>query len=68
MKVLFNGKVIGEVTTNRSLTVAEALYALGYDMNDVTDCEKAYNDGFEPAYVDDNGQHCIDFESIELEY
>ena len=68
MKVMFNEKVIGEITTNRSLTIEEAIYALGYDVNDIDDCEKAYNEGFEPAYLDDCGNYCIDVENCEMVY
>jgi len=68
MKVMFNEKVIGTVTTNRSLTIEEAIYALGYDVTDEEDCEKAYNDGFEAAYIDDMGEYQIDTEACEMVY
>lgn len=68
MKVKYYGEEIGTITTNRSMTVEEALYILGYDVNDADDCEKAYRDGFEPAYLDDMGYYQIDVESIELVY
>lgn len=68
MKVLFNETVIGVVNTNRSLTINEAIWAIGYDVNSPEDCEKAYNDGFEPAYIDDNGEYRIDTENCKMVY
>ena len=68
MKVIVNGKVIGEVTTNRSLTISEAMYALGYDINDSEDCEKGYKNDVEGFYLDDCGNYCFDDENSELEY
>ena len=68
MNVLVNGNVVREVITNRSLTVEEALYAIGYDVNDPEDLEKAYNDDFPAAYLDDCGNYQIDTDLIELDY
>lgn len=68
MKVLFNGNEIGSVITNRNITIEEAIYALGYDVNDADDCEKAYNHGFAPAYLDDCGNYHIDTENCEMVY
>lgn len=68
MTLYFNGNEIGTVITNHSMTIEEAIYALGYDVNSPEDCEKAYNDGFEPAYIDDNGEYCIDTENCAMEY
>lgn len=68
MKLIYNSNVVAEITTNRNLTVSEALFAHGYDINDPDDCEKAYNDGFEPAYLDDNGNYQIDTENVEMVY
>ncbi len=68
MKLVYNGKVIAEITTNRSLTVKEALYASGYDISDPNDCERAYNEGFEASYIDDEGTHQIDVDNIEMVY
>lgn len=66
MKIIFNGQSIGTIVTNKSMTIAEAIYSLGYDVNDPKDCEKAYNDGFAPAYCDDEGNYCIDTEACKL--
>lgn len=56
---------LGEVATNRSLTVDEMIYSLGYDVN--TDAEKAYEDGFPGAYLDDMGNYCFDVEWYKME-
>ena len=68
MKIMYYGEEIGTITTNRSMTAEEALYIIGYDVNDADDCEKAYRDGFEPAYLDDMAHYQIDLEGIELVY
>lgn len=68
MKIFYNGNEIGRVIANRSLTIEEAIYAIGYDVNDPEDCEKAYRDGFEPAYLDDCGNYQIDTDNCEMEY
>lgn len=68
MTLLYNGVEIGNVITNRSLTVEEALYALGYDVKDDDDLKKAYEDNFPAAYQDDNGFFQIDIEGISMEY
>ena len=68
MKIMVNGKEIGNVTTNRSLTIAEAIYALGYDINDTEDCEKGFNDGVEGFYLDDMGIYSFDVEAAEMVY
>lgn len=68
MKVLLDGKVIGEAITNHSMTLEEAIYiVLGYNVNDPEDLERAYEDGFKAAYLDDNGFYQIDTEIIEIE-
>lgn len=68
MKLYYNGKEVGEVLTNRSMTIVEALWSIGYDINDEDDLEKAYNDGFPAAYKDDNGEYAIDFDGLEMVY
>ena len=68
MKLIYDGKIIAEITTNRSLTVPEALYAHGYDIYNPADLAKAYNDGFEAAYIDDSGNPDIDVDGIRMEY
>ena len=67
MKLFYNGKVIGEITTNHRMTTKEALWCLGYDLDDKEDLKKAYKDGFEPSYIDDDNQYCIDVDGIEFE-
>ena len=68
MKVIVNGKVIGEVTTNRSLTIDDVMYALGYDINSPDDCEKAYATGVEGFYLDDTGEYYFDPDSVQMKY
>ena len=67
MKLLYNGTEIGNIITNHSLTIEEALYVYGYDVDDQKDMEKAYNDGFIAAYLDDNGDYQIDMDGFEME-
>ena len=68
VKVNVNGITIGEVRTNRSLTIEEAMYALGYDINIQDDCRKAYENEVEGFYLDDCGNYCFDYEAAEMEY
>ena len=68
MTIKYYGEAIGTIITNRSMTAEEALYILGYDVNNADDCEKAYRDGFEPAYLDDMGHYQIDVDGFELVY
>lgn len=67
MKIKVNGVVIGEVTTNRSLTIAEAMYALGYDINDQEDLKEGYENGIEGFYIDDNLEYAFDIDAVETE-
>ena len=67
MKLYYKGEVIGEVIANHTMTTKEALWCLGYDLDDREDLEKAYKDGFAPAYIDDMGEYCIDVDNIEFE-
>ena len=61
-------EVIGTIRTNRSITVEEVLWCLGYDVNSEEDCKAAYYNYFLPAYKDDNGNYSIDTENISLQY
>lgn len=67
MKVLYNGEVIGSILTNRNMNIEEALWSLGYDINNPDDCQKAYEDGFAAAYIDDFGKYQI-VENMDLDY
>lgn len=67
MKVMFDGKEIGTVASNHSMTIEKALYCMGIDINSQEDCEKAYIDGADYAYLDDFGNYAIDVENITLE-
>lgn len=68
VKVNVNGITIGEVRTNRSLTIEEAMWSLGYDINDQDDCRKGYENEVEGFYLDDCGNYCFDYEAAETEY
>lgn len=68
MKVFYMDKEIGNIITNRSMTIEEALYSIGIDVKDPKDCEEAYENGFEPAYMDDCGNYCIDVENCYMVY
>ncbi len=68
MKLMYDGKEVGQITTNRSLTVEEALWSLGYDVHDQVDMEQAYRDGFPAAYVNNDGEYAIDVDGIEMQY
>lgn len=70
MKIMMNGKQIGEeVTTNRSMAIEEAVeYALSlttYDNHE--ELEKLYDEGCECVCFED-GEYFIDFDSLEMEY
>lgn len=67
MTIKVNGIEIGTVTTNRSLTIEEAMYALGYDITDEADCKSGYDNGIEGFYLDDDGNYCFDREATEME-
>ena len=67
MKIKVNGTVIGEVVSNRRLTLAEAMYAIGYDINDQDDCKSGYENGVEGFYIDDNGEYAFDVDAAEFE-
>lgn len=67
MNIKVNGIKIGTITTNRSLTIEEAMYALGYDITDEADCKSGYDNGIEGFYLDDDGNYCFDREATSLE-
>ena len=67
MIIKVNGIEIGRVTTNRSLTIEEAMYALGYNIKDSADCESGYKSGVEGFYLDDNGNYSFDVEAVTME-
>lgn len=68
MKIAVNGKVIAEVMTNRSLTLAEAMYFAGYDFDSQEDMERGYINNIEGFYLDDEGNYSFDFEAAEMIY
>lgn len=68
MKIMVNGIEIANVITNRSLTLEEAMYCAGYDINDCEDCRKAYENGIEGFYLDDDGNYSFDVEAARMVY
>lgn len=50
MTIKVNGIEIGTITTNRSLTIEEAMKSLGYDISNQDDC----------------GNYCFDTEATEM--
>lgn len=68
MKLYYDGQEIGSINTNMSLTVSEALYAIGYDVDEPEDLQKAFEDMFPAAYIDDMGNYCIDEDNIIMVY
>jgi hypothetical protein len=68
MNIKVNGIEIGTITTNRSLTIEEAMYSLGYDITNQEDCRKGYENEVEGFYLDDCGNYCFDYEAAEMEY
>lgn len=53
MKVMYEGILVGEVITNRSLTVDEALELIGFD---------------EAKFIEENGMDDIDYNDFKLVY
>lgn len=68
VEVNVNGITIGEVRTNRSLTIEEVMWALGYDTTDEEDCKKGYENEVEGFYLDDCGNYCFDRDAVEMVY
>ena len=68
MKITVNGELLGTVLTNRSLTIEEALWTLGYDLNDAADMERGYNNDVPGFYLDDCGNYQFDIDAVKMEY
>lgn len=68
MTLFYGEEVVAEIITNHSMTIEEALYCHGYDVNDQVDMEKAYNDGVPGSYLDDSGYYHIDTDGMTMEY
>lgn len=66
MTIKVNGTTIGTVTTNRSMTLEEAMWAIGYDITDQADCKNGYDNGVEGFYLDDDGNYSFDAEAAEI--
>lgn len=64
MKLFYGEEVAAEIITNHSMTIEEALYCHGYDIDDQVDMKKAYNDGVPGLYLDDSGYYHIDTDGI----
>jgi len=67
MKIMVNGKEIANIITNRSMTIAEAMYCAGWDVNDEADCREGYENGVEGFCLDDDG-YWFDVEAAEMVY
>lgn len=67
VKITVNGDLLGTVRTNRSLTAEEALWALGYDLNDDADMERGYNNDVPGFYLDDCGNYQFDIDAVKME-
>ena len=67
MTVKVNGIEIGNVVCG-TISIEQAMYALGYDVKDVDDCKRGYDDGLDCFYLDDDGNYCFDGESVEMIY
>jgi hypothetical protein len=68
MTIKVNGIEIANIITNRSMTLEEAMYSAGYDINDQDDCREAYENGIEGFYLDDDGNYCFDIEAAKMTY
>ena len=68
MTIKVNGIEIANIITNRSMTLEEAMYSAGYDINDQEDCRKGYENGVEGFYIDDDGIYSFDVEAVEMVY
>lgn len=68
MTIKVNGIEIAHILTNRRLTIGEAMYCAGYDINDQDDCCKGYEEGVEGFYIDDDGTYSFDVEAACMEY
>ena len=67
MTVLVNGIAIGDIICG-TISIEQAMYALGYDVKDDEDCKRGYDDGIECFYLDDDGHYCFDSETVEMVY
>jgi len=68
MTIKVKGIEIANIITNRSLTIEEAMYCAGWDINDTDDCRKGYEDGVEGFYLDDDGCYCFDTDAAKMIY
>ncbi len=58
-------ELIGEVKTNKPMTIEEAMLALGYDINDDADCERGFADMI--AGFCNEGLFFFDIDSVTIE-
>lgn len=66
MTIKVNGTTIGTVITNRSMTLEEAMWTIGYDITDQDDCKNGYDNGVEGFCLDDDGNYAFDVEAVEV--
>lgn len=68
MKIKVDGVVIADIITNRSMTIEEAMYIAGWDINDEDDCHKGYDENIKGFYLDDDCHFRFDTEAAEMIY
>lgn len=70
IKVLYEGKMIGAVLSNYSMTAEEVIeYALGLtNLNDQDELKELYDKGVECVYINDDNEYAVDFENMEIQY
>lgn len=67
MTIKVNGIEIGNVITNRSMTISEAMYCIGYDITDQDDCRIGYENVIE-GFCYEDGYYFFDENAAELDY
>lgn len=68
MTIKVNGIEIANIITNRSMTIAEAMHCVGFDIDDQNDCREGYENNVEGFYLDDDGNYYFDIEAAEMCY
>lgn len=63
MTIKINGKAVGHIISNRTLTTSEIMWSLGYDITDEQDCKAGYERGIEGFCLDDDGKYYFDPET-----
>lgn len=63
ISIISGNKVIGRIISNHSLTLEEMLEYIGYGVSG-EGARKAYEDGVEAAYIDDDGVPVVDLDMV----